>query len=147
MLFFLYDYRWIFIWCSSTNFGKFLNFKLQLSGRTYVRVTCSSLFARPHRSSLFIRRSFQLICQIIDSAPYILESMSTIWQGIGIDSNVCSLSYHDRTFVQNICSLSRWKVIQRYEFIDLLIYWFINFWLFRFSVVKCPGTHFSTLKC
>ena len=69
MLFFLYDYRWIFIWCSSTNFRKILNFKLQLSGRTYVRVTCSSLYARPHRSSLFIRCSFQLICQIFDNTP------------------------------------------------------------------------------
>ena len=121
--------------------------EFQLSGRTYVRVTCSSLFARPHCSSLFIRCSFQLICQIVDSAPSTLELMSTVWQGIGIDSNVCSLSRHNRTFVRNICSLSRWKVIQQYEFIDLLIYQFIDFWLFRFSVVKCPGARFSTLKC
>ena len=60
-----------------------------------------------YRSSLFIKCSFQLICQLFDSVSYILELMSTVWQGIGIDSNVCSLSRHDRTFVRNIYSLSR----------------------------------------
>lgn len=54
--FFLYDYRWIFIWCSSTNFGKFLNFKLQnFCSSSLAGEHMFQLIRAPHRSSLFVK--------------------------------------------------------------------------------------------